>query len=348
MISTVKLMRKHATLLMMACCEDDGLYSVLEGGSEPLPERQLRLRLARRLLQLAVMRGIVYRPTGPCIQHLFNRVIPVLAHMSEQRLLQWCHLLYARCQQCLLLQALTVAPAELVARMQLKSLGSGMFTWDVAPLLAVLTESDMEFHLGDPAAVAAWCHQQLCRLPKERPAGLTAELDTPRGRAELLLQPELLLRALSEAVPDRRAVWHIVDEKPMKSWKEEYPLMTTYRECRLLMEPLLRRDLKAWLRLRLPELDGPTVAAAARSWRRRLQRLLSGDRLREAYTSVTGQWPDKWQLRQYVVAPDDGRTGGKFDQWVASAPTLSYRHLDSPSIHMCTYMRPHTYLHAGA
>ena len=41
--------------------------------------------------------------------------------------------------------------------MQLTSLGGDMFTWPVTPLLNLLTESDLEDLLGDPAAVAAWC-----------------------------------------------------------------------------------------------------------------------------------------------------------------------------------------------
>ena len=39
----------------------------------------------------------------------------------------------------------------------------------------------MERLLGEPAAVAAWCRQQLRRPPAERPAGLTAELGHAAG-----------------------------------------------------------------------------------------------------------------------------------------------------------------------
>ena len=106
-----------------------------------------------------------------------------------------------------------MAPADLVPDMRLTSLGGDRFAWPVTPLTDLLTQSDMERLLGEPAAVAAWCRQQLCRPPAERPAGLTAELNTPRGRAELLLQPELFLRAVSEAVPGGRAVWQRRDQE---------------------------------------------------------------------------------------------------------------------------------------
>ena len=68
-----------------------------------------------------------------------------------------------------------MAPADLAGGVRLTSLGGDLFTWW---LLALLTEGDMEVLLGDPAVVTGWCWRQLC---------LTAGLDTPRGRAELLL-----------------------------------------------------------------------------------------------------------------------------------------------------------------
>ena len=136
--------------------------------------------------------------------------------------------------------------------------------------------------------------------PAERPAGLTAELDTPRGRAELLLQPELLLRAFSEAVPGGRAAWQEIDQKEAEKWAANFTPPTTYQQYRQLVERILSCDLKYSLRRDLPGLDGRTAAATARLWRRRLEHLLSGDRLWTEYTAASTRCPDRWQLWQYL------------------------------------------------
>ena len=309
-INTVHLMRRHTNRLLMVCCDRTlfNLDTMLEGGSEPLSEPQLRLRLVRELVLTAVIQGVICRSTAPWWEQWFRVYIPAMPRLSQHRQLQQ---LYHRrsatyIQQCCLLQALSVAPADLAARMQLTSLGGDIFAWPVTPLLELLTESDMNKLLGDSAAVADWCHQQLRRPPAERPAGLTAELNTARGRAELLLQPELFHRALSEAVPQRRAAWQTVDqnEEELRGRGANLDPPTTYRECREQLEKGSRCDLESQLRHRLPELDGPTAVATARLWRQHDQHLLSGDRLREAYIAVTTRWPDRWQLCQYLMKDD--------------------------------------------
>ena len=243
-----------------------------------------------------------------------------MARSSQQLLLWWLYRSYSGSykQQCYLLQALCVAPADLVGGVRLTSLGGDMFTWPVTPLLNLLTWSDLQLLLGGPDEVAAWCRWQLCRPPAERPAGLTAELDTPRGRAELLLQPELQLRAVSEAVPGGRDWWQETDQEQAEKWAANYkPRTTSYQQCRQEMEWALSCDLELTLRRDLRELDGRTEAAAiqrraatARLWRRRLEHLLSGDRLWTEYTAASTRWSDRWQLRQYAVtdSPTEGNT----------------------------------------
>ena len=311
-IITVQLMRRQEDILLMACCGSKwpGLDTMLEGGSEPLSEPQLRLRLTRRLVRQAVLEGIAYRSTAPCWEHWFRHYIPALPRLSQHRLLQWRYRRQSGTygQQCYLLQALAVAPADLVPDMHLTSLGGDRFAWPVTPLTDLLTQYDMEYLLCEPAAVAAWCRQQLCRPPAERPAGLTAELNTPRGRAELLLQPELYIRAVSEAMPGGRAAVQREDQREEELWRANYRPHDTYQQCREDLEHGLRCDLESQLRHCLPELDGPTAAATARLWRQNMQHLLSGDRLREAYTAVT-RWPDRWQLVQHLVT--DGTREGK-------------------------------------
>ena len=312
MIEAVQLMRSQATPLLLACCEDQGwdLDCFLGEGTGPLLERELRIRLARELGRDAVVMGTSYRPAAPCWESWMAHYILRLAQPATHRLLCWRHLGYSGryWQQCRLLQALAVAPADLVTGMQLTPLGGDMFTWPVTPLLNLLTESDLEFLLGDLGAVATWCHQQLCRPPAERPAGLTAELETPRGRAELLLQPELLLRAFSEAVPTKSDWWQRKDQDTAEKWARNFTPPPTFHRCQRRLHRDLSKIQESQLRRGLPELDDPTVAATARSWRRRLEQLQSGDRLREAYTAVT-RWPDRWQLLQYVVL--DNTAGGK-------------------------------------
>ena len=307
-ITTVHQMKRESSILLMTCCErlGLGLDTMLEDGSEPLSEPQLRLRLAQRLVRQAVLEGIGWRPTAPCWEYWSRNYIPALPRLSQHRLLQWLHRRQSGTyyQQCYLLLALSVAPADQVSEMRLTSLGGDVFSWPVTPLLNLLTESDMEFLLGEPAAVSAWCHQQLCRPPAERPTGLTAELDTPQGRVELLLQPELFLRALSEAVPGKRDWWQGDDQMKAEQWRANFVPRDTYQQCRQWLEECFSCQLEYSLRDDLPELDGPTAAATARLWRQYAQRLLSGDRLLEAYTAVTTRWPDRWQLLQYLLTTD--------------------------------------------
>ena len=57
--------------------------------------------------------------------------------------------------------------------------------------MALLTPSDLQLVLGDPAAVSAWLGRQR-RLPPD--------LSSPRALADFLLNPPLLERALRVSV----------------------------------------------------------------------------------------------------------------------------------------------------
>ncbi|KAF0309379.1 hypothetical protein FJT64_019502 [Amphibalanus amphitrite] len=318
-IGSLRLVREHLTPLLMACCEKRGwpLDTLLEGRpTEPLSERQLRLRLGRTLLRQAVYNGIRFRLTAPCWESWWSHAIPHLARAAP-RLLQWYHHMRSgtHSQQCFLLMAWSVVdPADLADGEPMTSPVGDAVTLDVTPLTRLLTDSDLVYLLGEPAAVAAWCR-------RERPAGLTAEPDTPRGRAELLLRPELLLRALGEAVPrwmDRRRE---VDRETKEAFEGNFRPPDTYQQQRReVLEQDLSCDLQYWLRLKLPEMDGPTVVATAGLWRRRTQQLLTGDRLRAAYDAAVGRWPDRWQLLQYYLAEDD--TQGKTAAGAAARVSL--------------------------
>ena len=170
--------------------------------------------------------------------------------------------------------------------------------------MALLQESDLTWLLGNPAVVADWCHRQLQRPPAERPARLTAELNTPWGRAELLLQPELLLQVFAEAVPDRSLEWEEIDEDNARHWSANFQPMKTYQECRRFIARRLelmtvdKERADEALSSVLPELGGQRVA---QFWRQRLRQILTGDELQVWRDLATGQWKDNWKLRSLLL-----------------------------------------------
>ncbi|XP_043212199.1 uncharacterized protein LOC122376402 [Amphibalanus amphitrite] len=325
-IDTLRLMREHVTLLLMASCVDRwNVNSLLEGGTGPPSERELRLRLARTLVLNAIIEGVGYRPGAPCWESWWKENIPPLV-CTAPLLLQWWH--YSESgtyrQQCYLFMAWTVVdPADLVPGEQMTSPASDIVTLDATPLIQLLTRPDLVYLLGDPVRVTTWCSQQLRRPLEERPAGLTAELDTPRGRAELLLRPELLLQAVRVNAPGKMDQWRCADQAAKNMWMSNYRPMATYQEIHEILEWQKNTNLHELLHSRLPEMDAASVDATAGLWRRRGQQLLSGDRLRTAYDAVTGWWPDRWEMMPYYLAVDEtdsedseqdddgGETGGQ-------------------------------------
>ncbi|KAF0310275.1 hypothetical protein FJT64_002019 [Amphibalanus amphitrite] len=198
-------MREHATLLLMAICVDEwNVDQLLEGGKGPPSERELRLRLGRTLVLRAISDGVSFRPTAPFWEGWWKENIPLLIHTAPL-LLQWWHYGHSgtHYQQCCLFMAWTVVdPADLVSGEPVTSSpASDIVTVDVTPLTNLLTRSDLVYLLGDPDRVATWCSQQLRRPLEERRAGLTADLNTPRGRAELLLRPERVFTNCNRAPP---------------------------------------------------------------------------------------------------------------------------------------------------
>ncbi|KAF0287120.1 hypothetical protein FJT64_014425 [Amphibalanus amphitrite] len=215
-------------------------------------------------------------------------------------------------QQCYMLMAWSVLDRQdLAGGKQPTSPSDEVVTVDAAPLMAILTASDLKIILGDPAAVSAWCRQQLQRPPGERPGGLTADLDTPRGRVELLLQPELLLQAVREAVPQKVEFWKSRDDAMGRGWMVNYFPPRTYHERLSMVMQHLDQDLRGTLGRIRPDLDGTTLDAKAKIWRRELEDLRSGHRLRRAVDAAS-RWPDNWNLAQFYVAKDTGKTHRPF------------------------------------
>ncbi|KAF0290336.1 hypothetical protein FJT64_011454 [Amphibalanus amphitrite] len=317
-IDAVRLMREHVKHLLMASYVDQwDVDLLLEGWLEPLTERQLerqlRLRLGRTLVRQAVFEGVRIRHTAPCWECWWKENIPQLVHTAPL-LLQWRHYTQSGAyrQQCLMFMAwVVVDSADLVDGTPMTSQVKDIVTLDVGPLMQLLTRSDLDLLLGDPDKVATWCSQQPRRPLEEQPAGLTAELDTPRGRAELLLKPELLLQALRVNVPGKMNQWRAIDQKEENRWMKNYRPMRSYQEIREKLEQHINTNLHEWLRVKLPEMDAASVDATAGLWRRRLQQLLSGDRLRTMYNAITGWWPDRWEMTSHYLAVHEADSEGK-------------------------------------
>ena len=258
--------------------------------------RQARWFLARRLTIFAVMYGILKRPGSPD-SNSYTKTVLVYLRMSADTELEWTVHHRLKEPQRILLPAMLVAPDDLVGSARLTSHGGDVYTWDVAPLLALLTDSDMRLLLGDPATVAKWWSQQLRLPPEQRPEGLTAELDTPRGRVELLLNSNLLLRAYQETKCEP------FFEKEMKRLELTYDPRTfsppSFQQVREELERDYRCDVESRLQ-RAQRVHGTLTAITARSWKQAIGRLLSGEELRTKYDALTRVMPDRWQMRQYT------------------------------------------------
>ncbi|KAF0286839.1 hypothetical protein FJT64_014692 [Amphibalanus amphitrite] len=102
-----------------------------------------------------------------------------------------------------------IAPEEVVEQVRLTESESGIFVWDAAPLLALLTEDDLKRVLKDPAAVRAWLKDQ---PETQRPAGQPADLRSPRDLCDLLLNTPLLVSVLKASVPNYRQHMDALEE----------------------------------------------------------------------------------------------------------------------------------------
>ncbi|KAF0307704.1 hypothetical protein FJT64_002231 [Amphibalanus amphitrite] len=247
------------------------------------------------------MDGVTKRTTLtlPNWQTWMECCAPPLLLSSEHQLLQW----YYHCrtgayhQQCYLLQALLVAPADIMCATRLTAVRGGLHTWDAAPLLATLTDRDMCYLTGDPSAAAAWCRRRLT-AQLDTPRG-RAELNTPRGRAELLLQPELLARLLTETVPERKAWLEKSDRETPLVYGAPLPACQKYRQR---LEKMLACSEGFVPHLKpLPGMDENTAITTTRVWQLRVRHLLTGDRFERQFWAAIRGSVGRWKLRQHVL-----------------------------------------------
>ena len=304
-----------------------------DAGPWPLPERQIRTCLARGLICWGVMSTIQFRAEAPVIEGLFAERIPNLLRRSAIPELHWMlHAVSGRYRlQLYLLTALLVAPDDLVSSARLAPLRGGLLAWDAAPLMALLTNTDLEWLLEEPAAVRDWCRHQLSLPLAERPAGLTAAPHTPRGLANLLLNTPLLVRALSESVPGWTETISRDDQKRKRMWGRSLYKLETYNDCRTALKELLTCDLEERLRSRpatatataaaagtvgdpagdaagemaaglAADLSAAPPAAVARLWRDAISRQLVDPEFRTSADHIGSTLLDPWELRKYVVS----------------------------------------------
>ena len=314
MLRTVRLMRSRATplLLLQSYTRCPGLaWSLLEPGAQrevgPLTENQLRLRLARLLLVFSLNTSLIFCRSASYWDTWTRYFVPPLARLSEGKLLAWRYRRDSGAYrlQVGLLCALLVAPDRLVAGVRLSSADGGLLVWDAAPLLRLLTDGDLQLVLGEPAQVEAWWR-------RSRP-GQPADLSTPRGRAEILLQLEPLRLALREMPPCAKKQYsEMTDDRVAKLWAEEFYSNPSYlHQTRELWERMLCTDSSEPMDPRdLDDRNAINTDAFIQLFKSLLQYLLTGDRLRRKWHAAATQYPDRWGLKQFVVvdqSPDTGK-----------------------------------------
>ena len=196
MLKTLDSMRKHITKLLVQnriIC--DILSSALRRETGRISERQLRVCMARHIIVIAVQWTCVDRRKTP------PRLTSVLSTLLRSTTIeQAMSMLPSKrpklFQQRGMFHAFVAAPADVQAQMCLSSSDDGGFVWDAAPLMSLLTEDDLKALLGNPDAVRAWLRRQHQLPENERPAGLPADLRSPRDLCDLLLNIPLLMHTL--------------------------------------------------------------------------------------------------------------------------------------------------------
>ena len=196
MLETLENMRKHITELLV---QNRAVYyplsTALRGETGQVSERQLRICMTRRIIVMAVHWTCQdRRKTPPGLAHVLSTLLRSTSVKEVMAMLP-----YERpqlVQRIGLFRAFFVAPADVQVQMRLSSSGDGGFVWDAAPLMSLLTEDDLKEVLGNPEAVRAWLKRQHQLPETERPAGLPADLRSPRDLCDLLLNMPLLMQTL--------------------------------------------------------------------------------------------------------------------------------------------------------
>ena len=195
MLKTFDSMRKNIKkLLVQNWVIYHHLSSALRGETGQVSERQLRICMTRRIIVMAVLWTCGDRRKTP--PRLASMLSTLLRSATVEEVMAMLPRRPQLVQQAELFCAFVAAPADVQARMRLSSSGDGGFVWDAAPLMSLLTEDDLKEVLGDPDAVRSWLRRQHQLPETERPAGLPADLRSPRDLCDLLLNTPLLMQTL--------------------------------------------------------------------------------------------------------------------------------------------------------
>ena len=300
--TTINQMRGNMTRHLLALCRGRfNMEPLLDCPQEPLSEHELRLRLARGLVIRGVFVGLKLRPFALAWRYWSALVVPALLGLSEPGQLECVHHceLGSSAQQTMLLHAYLVAPADSVRGMRLTPRGEGLFSLDAGPLFGLLTDYDMDLLLGMYEPVRDWWQQQQSRPLTERPAGLTADLATPRGRTELLMNAELLRRACSESFPKYKKGTEILEKMNAIKWRYNNQVLPSLQQCKNWLQALAEADMEEKLR-RSSDIDDEQATTLAELWREETYRYQSGTKLNTDYCDIRARFQDRWQLRQYA------------------------------------------------
>ncbi|XP_043206734.1 uncharacterized protein LOC122373057 [Amphibalanus amphitrite] len=303
MIKTVCLMRDDLTKLLLACCDKEfDLAALLGEGMEPLTERQLRRQLAGYLVCRGVDDSISARPSAPCWDCWFKHNCQAMRLPSDPLLVYWRYhcISSSYIMQCCMLQAWTVLDrADFVVKEPSDAPDGFLKTLSASPVMAALNNSDLKLVVGpDPDEVVGWCHRQL-QLPEDKRAvaktvdgktlRMTAELDTPLGRAELLLQPELLLMVLNKAVDRKEEEWQTRDRKRAKAWKGRYPKVVSKLKIKRRVLGFSGRENQYWVEFNEPGLAERERKGIERQYRQEIFHMLRGIKILDNYNHP-GLW----------------------------------------------------------
>ncbi|KAF0305863.1 hypothetical protein FJT64_022591 [Amphibalanus amphitrite] len=129
---------------------------------------------------------------------------------------------------------------------------------------------------------------------------MTAPLDTPRGRAELLLQPDLLLRAVGHSSPQKLVRWRRKDQVYAARFKHNYTTPYSLDQCREDLALIRVGDAVATLQDGLAEETETELRTLAYLWNKRVRQLLLYDRVRDVYNRVKRSRNDQWELLPYL------------------------------------------------
>ena len=288
---TLGLLRRNMTRLM---AHKLSLYIelflapiIFRESSRRLSECQLRVCLTRELVATAVRQGLHYSML-PMHKNEKHMIQMLLRSSAAAELAGALHTL--RCQQSYLFLALTVAPADVMAQCRLTALGDDMFSWDAAPLVALLTYEDLEGLVGDPGAVHVWLQEQ-----RRLPAGLS----TPRARADLLLNPSLLAEALCECAPEKLLSLLLAGHMAVQYPESVIP-PASYEDA--VRQTQQKTDIWQTLAVfeSLPRHGNQSVLFQCISFWESERQFLDDPSTRTEYDRLRRSLPDPWKLWQFV------------------------------------------------